>query len=742
MPRAARSIAVEPPALVQRIDPWVAAFCAWLAVLPLPLGSNRTWALALTLPPGCLLAMLLVWRDRGRHRVPRLRAPLPWLAGFLVLLAAQLALSTSGGGTVDAFVTTRYVTIAAACTLAAWMVLRIARSGTTLEQLMMGVVLCGLLQAAVVFVLLAGAGPVPVGDALLGSGTPSGTFVNRNHLAAYVNLCLAAGLGLLAGRLRAPESQLSVRQRLRDLLALLLGDRARLRGLLILLVIVLILTRSRMGNASFVVGLLAATAMLAATDARRRRGLLWLVAGVLVVDGLLIGAWVGVDKVTERLALTPLTRQVPQTEISGANAPTPGHAEESVEERAHVAREALPLILEQPLTGWGGGTFRIAFMPLSPAGLLWDHAHNDWVEIAVDTGLVGLALLAGFGASALLAAASVLAKRQHPVARGAAFAATMGLVALGLHGTVDFSLQIPAVAVMATVLATLPFAAAALPSRKPSGQRVEAMRIGRADRAVSTVRTVGVLFVAGWTAITALRLGAGAELAQSALERLVQVDAGGPSGAAAVANIEADLRDAADWTPEYATPHHGLALLRIKLADRARRAAEANETDEDAPRRAATEYARALVHLVDAVRRSPASGFLHADLALVLHRSGRSGPALDDALVHAHALAPTEPDVLARVLEAGLSSWLALSAAARDAVSAAASDAWMLDPVRSRSDIAGLPHREEWCAAEAPILPAALCAGLLEPARGSAGNSRPSVTPVTALPSPAWFGRL
>ena len=59
----------------------------------------------------------------------------------------------------------------------------------------------------------------------------------------------------------------------------------------------------------------------------------------------------------------------------------------------------------------------------------------------------------------------------------------------------------------------------------------------------------------------------------------------------------------------------------------------------------------------------------------------------------------------------------------------------MLNPARSRSDIATLPHRGAWCASEAPILPAALCADLLDGDADSARSTR-AFAPTTAVPPP------
>jgi len=472
----------EQPAHAAPLDPLLIAFCVWLALLPLPLGSNRVWALALTLPPGLALAAVLAWRQRSRGRRGTLPSaalgPSPaeflfgWpgvcLLGFGVLLAVQRAPWLWPTPSVNAYQTTVYLTVAIACVAAAWMTRVLVTDGRALSTLMTGLAACGLLQALIAVALLGSGMELTIVDTTLADAVATGTFPNRNHLAAYLNLCLAAGLGLLVGRLGARDAYRTGRQRLRDALALLLSGRARLRLMLVLLVIALILTRSRMGNAAFFVGLVAAAAAFAVHSRSRRRGLAWLVGGVLAADLLLIGAWVGVERVMQRLEETPLLRQdaAPPTDEAGLPAPVPARTEESLEQRVEPALDAVALVRAHPVFGTGGATFfesYIAYAPPSP--FHWNHAHNDWIEIAADTGLVGLGLLAGYALTAVAVAWQVLRRRRHPTARGAAFAAIMAATTIGLHGWVDFNLQIPAIAVTATVLLTLAFAARALPSR-------------------------------------------------------------------------------------------------------------------------------------------------------------------------------------------------------------------------------------------------------------------------------------
>ena len=82
-------------------------------------------------------------------------------------------------------------------------------------------------------------------------GMATGTFMNRNHLAGWLELCLPVGIGLMIASLKTNSAGESWRVRGRELLRTLLGDKARLRLFLIAMVIALVMTRSRMGNTAF-----------------------------------------------------------------------------------------------------------------------------------------------------------------------------------------------------------------------------------------------------------------------------------------------------------------------------------------------------------------------------------------------------------------------------------------------------------------------------------------------------------
>ncbi|MBK7656336.1 MAG: O-antigen ligase family protein [Betaproteobacteria bacterium] len=134
-----------------------------------------------------------------------------------------------------------------------------------------------------------------------------------------------------------------------------------------------------------------------------------------------------------------------------------GNDNGSVEDRAEATRQALPMVKERPLLGFGAGTFYTSFLPFQSPDLkgFWNHPHNDFMEIAVDTGLLGLGLLVLLCILAVWHAWQALRGPFDELRFAAGLACILALTCMGIHGMVDFVLQIPANAMLlCCILAT------------------------------------------------------------------------------------------------------------------------------------------------------------------------------------------------------------------------------------------------------------------------------------------------
>ena len=249
-------------------------------------------------------------------------------------------------------------------------------------------------------------------------GSPFGPYVNSDHFAGLVELTAPLGIALLLAE--------SVK---RDRIPLLLVFTIVPIG-------ALFLTASRAGGAT----LLLETAFLfllsrgpgggRVRSAEVRTAALGATASLFVI-------WLGVAPLLHRINLS-----------------TP--AELSHELRFAIYRDSVRLFLAHPALGTGLGSFRTVYPQYAThyERHILVHAHSDWLELLVETGvaggLCGLSFL-----FFLIRDGSRLARSQdygeRPFHAGA-LAACSGLL---FHDLVDFNLHLPANALLFLVLASL-----------------------------------------------------------------------------------------------------------------------------------------------------------------------------------------------------------------------------------------------------------------------------------------------
>jgi len=330
------------------------------------------------------------------------------------------------------------------CTFTAGFFLTIALVNThdRVKGLLGVLVFSGTFQAAYgAFMVLSGLELGFFVEKYVGQGVATGTFVNRNHLAGYLVMCLAAGIGLLLSQL-ATEGAHNWKERVRRWLELLLSSKIRLRIYLAIMVVALVLTRSRMGNIAFFAALALAGAIALYSGRRFSYRVVAFLASLFVVDMLILGKWFGFDKLLARLEQT-----------------NPGQ-----ESRVWSNEYTLDYIREFPLTGSGGGSFYGIFPNFQAPNLpgFHLHAHNDYLEFAAELGLPATAALMVFVGLALYSAYLVQRRGCAALCRGAGFAVTMTILWAAIHSTADFNLQIPANALTFVTILALAFIARGL----------------------------------------------------------------------------------------------------------------------------------------------------------------------------------------------------------------------------------------------------------------------------------------
>lgn len=412
---------------------------ALLVWLPLPLGSNRDWSAGLLVLLVGLLA--LPWAvSRFNKPKPFARAVRKGWPMLAALLLAQLWVAAQWllGITLDVGATFQYLMLGLAYCLLFVMVLSVFHTRSRLTILLMVLVISGTLQAFVgTFMALSGMD----WGFLTSPRVATGTFVNRNHLAGYLELTLACGIGLLMALRDGKEWSVKAA------LELLMGPKAPLRLGLIIMVIGLVMTRSRMGNSAFFAGLIIVGGIfiLLNKQNRVRNGLL--LASFVAIDILVISQFFGLDELKQRLASTQVEVQVVEGQLRAS----------SNDLRDDAYKDALPALEQHWLTGSGAGSFEAIFPQYAGPALVghFDHAHNDFIQFAIEYGALGTLPLAVFVLLALWHALRALWQRESWYRSGVGFAATMGILSLMIHSFTDFNLQIPANAATFVVLCAI-----------------------------------------------------------------------------------------------------------------------------------------------------------------------------------------------------------------------------------------------------------------------------------------------
>ncbi|RKZ73262.1 MAG: hypothetical protein DRR19_31160 [Candidatus Parabeggiatoa sp. nov. 1] len=451
------------------------AFIALLILivwLPLPFGSNHAWAWALMEVGIFSLALLWLWQYlRGRQTLtPAFYKAIPilvlWVIWLIYISFQLIPLPYSWvqwlspqAAQVHAFTNPTFTTLSVAphstadgllkslsYVLLFTLTLLLVNTQTRLRWIAYVLVFSGLFQALYgSFMTLSGVEYGFFHEKVYGLGLATGTFINRNHVAGYLVMCLSVGIGLLIAQLGNGTTADTWRQRIVAVLSWILSPKMRLRLILVFMVIALVMTHSRMGNTAFFASMLIAGTLALIFSRHANRATVILLVSLIVIDIFIVGTWFGLEKVKQRIEETTF----------------------ATETRDDVDIDSLPYWQDYFLTGSGLGSYYTTFPRYQNSELkqYYDHAHNDYLEFATETGIVGVLLL---GLVVLWSLGVVLAaqfRRQNALSRGIAFGATMAITALLIHSTVDFNLQIPANAATFMLILGLGWVARYLPTQ-------------------------------------------------------------------------------------------------------------------------------------------------------------------------------------------------------------------------------------------------------------------------------------
>jgi len=264
----------------------------------------------------------------------------------------------------------------------------------------------------------------------LNQSTAFGPFINRHHFAGYMELTIAMPLGLLFAGAVDKEKRI-----IYLFIAGLMG-------------VALVMTASRGGIISLVAEILfltIVTAIWRKPSERRRRmpGRLKRVAGRLGLAGaLLVGLFLGVVLLGGEFSINRFIDSV------NTDDPTTG--------RAHFWAVTLDIIKAHPVIGTGLGAFGVIYTRYDTRNGLFrlEQAHNDYLQVLSDAGIVGGVLALSFVVLLFYKALS-RARSRDDFRRGVALAALSGCFAVLVHSFFDFTLHTTSNALLFLVLAAI-----------------------------------------------------------------------------------------------------------------------------------------------------------------------------------------------------------------------------------------------------------------------------------------------
>jgi len=279
-----------------------------------------------------------------------------------------------------------------------------------------------------------------------------GTYANHNHYAGFLEMALPFAVVYPVALWRR------ARARGRSAVAPALGA-CGVWALAGLIFAGIVYSFSRMGFIAtlfslFVMGTLAfGTRQLSWVARSRKRQIV--TAGVAAALALAGFVFLPPDKLIRRFA------QI--ASVEGLTA----------EGRIKLWAETIPLIRAYPFFGCGLGGYETAFLrfKVSEPLVTDDFAHNDYLQLLAELGVVGFAIGAALAFSVVRTAVREAVRSAHPGARDFAVACAGALAAIGLHSLADFNLYIPANAMLLAWIAGMTAGLRFQASRMSDGQR-------------------------------------------------------------------------------------------------------------------------------------------------------------------------------------------------------------------------------------------------------------------------------
>lgn len=259
-------------------------------------------------------------------------------------------------------------------------------------------------------------------------GLPFGPYFNRNHFAGLMEMLIPVSIGLAIYLLPSVKNDRGVKAAVSDFLTDVNANKLILTmASVIIMITAFFLSLSRGGIVALSLSMLFFGIMLLLRSSTKGRG--WAIVCIFLVILFSVG-WFG---------WKPMIGIIEKFESLK-------NREGSMVSRVNNWKDSVGMVRDFPLFGTGLGTYEHVYPRYRtvPGELKWEHAHNDYVEGAVELGIAGLmAGIYALGAFYLMMF-RVLRQRKSLGSRLLGIGGMTGITAMAIHSLMDFNLHIGA----------------------------------------------------------------------------------------------------------------------------------------------------------------------------------------------------------------------------------------------------------------------------------------------------------
>lgn len=288
----------------------------------------------------------------------------------------------------------------------------------------------GVLTAVGIWEVLAGISQLPIPRI-------SGTFVNHNHFAGYLEMIVSLSLGLLFAQLESHTIPT------RNVVTRWIDDKYLKIILLVILTALLFVAVAFSGSRGGMLSLLGGIALLSGLAYSRRLLRKWV--KIIIVCAVVM------------FCLTLLVR--PESIWRRFGALTTTTEANTLKDRLNVWKDSIAIMRGFPVVGSGVGTFAHLFQRYQtfPSERWFTHAENDYVQLFTEAGMIGMAILVWATVSYGVPTWRAWKKQHSRWSISIGVGGFGALFSMILHSAGDFNLHIPANAIVFTVIAGLTY---------------------------------------------------------------------------------------------------------------------------------------------------------------------------------------------------------------------------------------------------------------------------------------------